>query len=98
MKAVFLAPASVTTEAGAFGWIFEKLGKAWETGKKPDSANAGATPKIPNLKSKLLQSNNAGVTSTIPNLKSNHPGVTPTIPNLKFKILQSKILMKRRQP
>jgi len=86
MKAVFLAPASVVTEAGAFDWIFEKLGKAWETGKKPDSANAGATPKIPNLKS-----NHAGETATIPNLKSNHAGVTPTIPNLKFKILQSKI-------
>ncbi|WP_373534919.1 hypothetical protein [Microcoleus sp.] len=46
----FFGPRFCTTEAGAFDWIFEKLGKAWETGKKPDSANAGATPKILNLK------------------------------------------------
>jgi len=60
--------------------------------QKPDSANAGATLKIPNLKLvlsevenfKILQSNNAGETATIPNLKSNHAGETPKIPNLKL--------------
>ena len=33
MKAVFLAPASLVTEAGAFDWIFEKFPKAWGTRK-----------------------------------------------------------------
>jgi hypothetical protein len=51
--AVFLAPASLVTEAGAFDWIFEKFDPLAGTGKKPDVANAGVAPKIPNPKSKI---------------------------------------------
>ncbi|MEG4852760.1 hypothetical protein QUB10_17955 [Microcoleus sp. B5-D4] len=53
MKAVFLAPASLVREAGAFDWIFEKFDPKRGTGKKPDVANVGVAPKIPNPKSKI---------------------------------------------